>query len=825
MSSGTQLPVDRAIPRVRTALDDNEIVILEAPPGTGKTTRVPPALLDAHWLHGRRVVMLEPRRVAARAAAERIATERGERVGQSIGLRTRFDTRIGPSTRLEVVTEGVLTRMLIADPSLEGVGAVIFDEFHERSIHADTGLAFFRESRAALRDDLRLVLMSATLDADRLAREFGGATIVRVGAPSHPVETRYRPPAPGRRAEDDVADAILEALGEYGGDVLVFLAGVADIDRTARALSGRIPDSVRITPLHGALPAAEQDRALRPAVSGERKVVLSTPIAETSVTIDGVRIVVDSGRRRRPEIDVGRGMSRLRTVNASQAATDQRRGRAGRQAPGLCVRLWAETDQARRRPDEPPEILTADLTQLALQVAAWGAGTPAEVPFVDPPPPAAWHAAVDLLSSLDAIDEDRRLTDHGRAMVDLGAEPRLAHMMLRGRDIDASATACDLAAVLADRDLLTGRNPPVDLRLRIEALGKGQKGVDEGRRRRARELARRWRRRLDAGDTPPDLDLVGPLVSLAFPDRIAQRRREPGSFLLASGAGVDAPPDDPLARQPYLAVAETRGVGADARIVTAAPLDREDLDSMHAARIEERARGEWDPKTRDVAFEKQERLGALVLRRTPDPEPDSEAVREALLAGVRREGLSLLEWDEAARRWRSRLAFLHRVDSESWPAVDDDTLIEELDEWLGPALGNARRRADLQAIDCRAALNNLLDWRRVRDVDRLAPTHVEVPSGSRIPIDYEAETPVLAVRLQEMFGLRETPTIAGGEVTLVVHLLSPAHRPVQVTSDLAGFWETSYHDVRRDLRGRYPKHEWPEDPTSAIPTNRTKRRR
>lgn len=825
MGEPTDLPVDAALPRIEEHLSANRAVVLEAPPGTGKTTRVPPALIGADWLTGQRLLMLEPRRVAARAAAERIADELGSEVGDLVGVRTRFDTRIGAGTRLEVVTEGVLSRMLIDDPALEGVGAVIFDEFHERSLHADTALAFTRETRSALRPDLRLVLMSATIDGETIAQQLEGAEIVHVDSPLHPVETTYRVPSPGRAPAEDTADAIVEAVAAHSGDVLVFLAGVGDLNRTARALGGRLPPGCTIMPLHGSLPPAEQDRALRPASRGVRKVVLSTPIAETSVTIEGVRIVIDTGRRRRPETDIGRGMSRLRTVNASQAATDQRRGRAGRQGPGVCVRLWAEVEQGRRRADEPPEILTADLTSLALQIAAWGAVDAHEIPFVDPPPAAALAAARGVLTTLGALDDDRRITAHGREIIALGAEPRLAHMMIRGDQLGLGGTACDLAAVLADRDLLTGRDRPTDLRLRVEALEQGGRGIDEGRRRRAQELARRWRRRLDAKE-PPDVEMVGSLVSLAYPDRLAQRRADAGSFLLASGAGVATPADDALAREPYLAVAETDGMGADARIVTAAPIDRDDLETLHADRIEELVRGEWDRRSRDVAFERQERLGALVLRRSPDDDPDPDAVREALLAGVRREGLGLLGWREADRRWRERLAFLHHVDGENWPDVGDDALAEELETWLAPALAGARRRADLEMIDLKSALNNRLDWRQVRDVDRLAPTHITVPSGSRIPVDYSApEGPVLAVRLQEMFGLDTTPTIANGAVTLVLHLLSPAHRPVQVTSDLASFWSDSYQAVRSELRGRYPKHEWPEDPASAAPTSRAKRRR
>jgi ATP-dependent helicase HrpB len=808
-------------------LEHSRTLVLEAPPGTGKTTRVPGALLDAPWLGAAKVVMLEPRRVAARAAAERIASEMGERVGGVVGLRTRYDTRVGPDTRLEVVTEGVLTRMLLDDPSLAGVGVVVFDEFHERSIHADTGLAFVRETAAALRDDLRIVVMSATFDAHQLARHLETEAIVRVEAPLHPIETRYRTPAPGRREHDDVADAVIEVLPETTGDVLVFLAGAGDIARVERALRPRLTESAVVTQLHGSLPPGEQDRSLRPDAEGRRKIVLSTPIAETSITIDGVSVVIDSGRRRRPEHDIGRGMSRLRTVNASQAATDQRRGRAGRQGPGLCIRLWPEIEQERRRKDEPAEILTSDLTSLALQIAAWGAADESELPWIDPPPAPALAAGRGVLTSLDAIDDKRRLTDHGRAIVAIGAEPRLAHMMVKGAELGAAGTACDLAAVLSDRDLLTGRDRPTDLRLRVEALtGPRRGGVDGGRLHRAKEASVRWRRRFNALDEAVDLELVGPLVSLAFPERIAQRRSEAGSFLLASGAGALIDGADQLAGAPLLAVAETDGVGADARIVTAVPIEREDLEQFHGHRIETRVRGEWDRRARDVVFERQERLGALILRREPDADPSRDALNEALLAGVRREGLSLLRWRASDTKWRERLAFLHDRDPENWPAVDDATLMGSLEDWLEPSLGNARRRADLETIDLKLALNNRLDWRRVRDVERLAPSHLDVPSGSRIPIDYGAESgPVLAVRLQELFGLGATPTVMNGTVPIVVHLLSPAHRPVQVTTDLASFWADGYSEVRRELRGRYPKHEWPEDPRTASPTNRAKKRR
>lgn len=838
-----RLPVDDALPRLHDALRRQPVVVLEAPPGTGKTTRVPPSLLDQPWLEHERIVVLEPRRVAARAAARRMATERGEQIGDTVGLRTRNDTRVGPSTRIEVVTEGVLTRMLLTDPALDGIGAVVFDEFHERSLHADTGLAFVRETQSALRPDLRLILMSATLDAAALAARLRSDAVVSVEAVTHPVAVTYCAPEPGQNVNDAMVAAILSALGDdaHRGDILAFLPGAGAINRVSRdlrvRLGSRIGTELVITPLHGSLTAGEQDQALRPDPGARRKVILSTPIAETSVTIDGVATVIDSGLRRRPEIDHGRGMSRLRTVAASRSAADQRAGRAGRQQPGTCVRLWALADDAHRLADEPAEIAIADLTALALDVAAWGATEPSELPWLDAPPPVAFGQARNTLASLGAIDDHHRLTDHGRAMHRLGAEPRLAHLMIASTELEAEhpgavATATMLAAALADRDLLRGRDRPVDLRRRLDAIagGKRVESVDRVALEQAKATAKRWRRDLadlaPGAGHGPDSDLAGLLTSIAFPDRIARRRAEVGSFLLASGAGVTIAADDTLARAEWLAVAETDGVGAEARVLTAAPLLLGDIEPHHAAMISEVDHGGWDRRARDVVFERRTQLGALVLQRRPNPSPPLEAVVEGLLAGVRREGLRLLRWDDADHRWRDRVAFAGSVAPEDWPAVDDESLLADLDAWLAPHIQASFRRRDLESLSARSALESLLDWRRRKDLDRLVPTHAEVPSGSRIPIDYGAEGgPVLAVRLQELFGLSLTPTVYDGRVPLVLHLLSPAHRPVQVTLDLGSFWAEGYPEVRKELRGRYPKHHWPEDPTTAPPTNRAKRRR
>ena len=832
------LPIDGALAELHAALDHQRLVILQAPPGTGKTTRVPPSLIEQPWVGERRVLMLEPRRVAARAAATRMAEERGEQVGDTIGLRTRNDTRVSAITRVEVVTEGVLTRMLLDDPALEGYAVVLFDEFHERSIHTDTALAFLRETVGALRPDLRIVVMSATLDAEALAARLRTDAVVKVEAERHPVTISYRPPEPGEDLTDAAAAAVVDAVGSdaHAGDLLVFLPGVGAITRVERsvrrALGSRLDDELVVMPLHGSLRGDDQDAALRRDPHGRRKIVLATPLAETSVTIDGVATVIDTGQRRRPEIDHGRGMGVLRTVTASRAAADQRAGRAGRQQPGTCIRLWHAADDAHRPTDEPPEITTADLSSLALDVAAWGATDIHELPWLDAPPAPALGQARGLLADLELLDAEHRLTGHGRHAHRLGTDPRLAHLLARSVELEtaypgAVATACLLAAALADRDLLRGRRRPVDLRLRLDALlGTRRDDTDPQALRLARDAARRWERRLGASDAAAaDLDLTGLLTSVAFPDRIARRRDDGGSFLLASGAGVAIDPDDGIARHPWLAVAETEGVGADARILTAAPLQLDDLEAVHADRIVERNEGGWDRRARDVAFERQRRLGSLILQRRPETSPDEAAVAAALVAGLRREGLGLLRWDDSDRRFRERLAFVHAHDPETWPAVGDDDLLAAADSWLPPRLDRTSRRKDLESVTARDVLSGLLDWRQGRELDRIAPTHWEVPSGSRIPIDYSSEAgPVLAVRLQELFGLIESPAVLGGRVPLTLHLLSPAHRPVQVTQDLVSFWAEGYAEVRRELRGRYPKHHWPEDPLTATPTSRAKRR-
>ncbi len=829
------LPVAGVLPALREALSARGTAVLQAPPGAGKTTVVPLELLSEPWLGGRKIVMLEPRRLAARAAARRMASTLGEPVGETVGYRVRLDTRVSSRTRVEVVTEGVLTRMRQEDPALEGVGLLVFDEFHERSLHADLGLALALESRAAIRPDLRILAMSATLDGTAVARLLDDAPVIQSEGRLFPVETRYRPRRRDQRFDAAVASVVREALNTDTGDLLVFLPGVGEINRVAGLLEPALPANTRLFRLHGTLPAEEQDAAIAPSTGGRRKVVLATSIAETSLTIDGVRVVVDGGLMRVPRFSPRTGMTRLETVRVTRASADQRRGRAGRTAPGVCYRLWEAHDEPGLIPFNTPEIVASDLAPLALDLAAAGVRDPAELAWLDPPPAAAFAQARELLGLLGALDDSGRLTDHGRRMAALPLHPRLAHMVIEAKRLGHGALAADLAALLGERDIARrgahGTIPDVDVRLRLEALAAGRAPagfeVDAGGLHRVRAEAREWRRRLGvrAGE-PARQDAAGLVLALAYPDRIAQRRPgESGRFLLRSGRGATLPPDQPLAREDYLVAAELDDAGNDGRIVIAAPLDRADLEDLshHAIGAEQEVR--WDSASRTVMARSVRRIGAIVLDQSTLPNPDPALVQRALVDGIRTEGLAILPWTDGARALRERLAFLHRIDA-GWPDVSDARLLGTLDAWLGGVLTGVRRKGDLDRIDVEAALLGLLDWSRRARLDELAPVRLVVPSGSAIRIDYaDPEAPVLAVRLQEVFGLTETPRIAGGRVPVTMQLLSPAYRPVQVTRDLASFWRTGYFDVRKDLRGRYPKHHWPDDPLAAEPVRGAKRRR
>lgn len=835
----SELPIEAVLPELRGALRRRAAAVLQAPPGAGKTTRVPLALLDEPWLAGQKAVMLEPRRLAARAAARRMAAALGERVGDTVGHRVRMDTRVGPRTRLEVVTEGVLARMLQSDPALEGVGLVVFDEFHERSLHADLGLALALQSQALLRDDLRILVMSATLDGAAVAALLGGAPVVTSEGRAHPVETRYLPRPADGWLDARVARATLEALEREPGDVLVFLPGQAEIRRVEERLREAGPGpGVRVAPLYGGLPQEAQDRAIEPSPPGERRVVLATSIAETSLTIEGVRVVVDSGVMRVPRFSPRTGMTRLETVPVTRASAEQRRGRAGRVGPGVCYRLWTESEQHGLVPHATPEILAADLAPLALELAAWGIADPAELRWLDPPPAAAFAQARGLLAQLGALDAAGAATPHGRRMAALGTHPRLAHMLLRGAELGLGALACDLAALLEERDPFRGDGgvPDADLRLRLEALrdprgGGSHRGhrVDAGTLHRARDAARHWQGALGirAGAPRPadEAGSAGLLLAFAYPDRIAQKRPgQPGRFLLRNGRGATLEGAQALAGAPYLVAAELDGQGRESRVYLAAPLAEEELAAHFAEQTETEESVAWDADTGSVRARRRERLGALVLRDAPLPDPDPQAVAAALLDGIARAGIASLPWSRDGQRLRERLVFLHRHDP-AWPDASDAALLAALPEWLGPHLYGLRRMDEVRRLDPGGILLDRLPWERRAALDALAPSHVQVPSGSRIPVDYsDPDAPVLAVRLQEVFGMTETPRVAGGRVPLTLHLLSPANRPVQVTRDLASFWRGTYFEVKKDLKGRYPKHDWPDDPLQATPTHRVRPR-
>lgn len=808
--------------------------VLQAEPGAGKTTGVPVALLELPDLARQRIIMLEPRRLAARAAAARMAANLGESVGETVGYRVRFDSRVGPRTRIEVVTEGVLTRLLQDDPTLEGVGVVIFDEFHERSIHADVGLALALHSRQLVRPDLRLLVMSATLDGAPLARLLGEGEAPIIICPGRvfPVETRYRPLRPEARWDAAMAGVIREALEAHRGDILAFLPGVGEIHRVRELLEETARRSaVELLPLHGSLAPDAQDRVLRRGTA--RRVILATAVAETSLTIDGIEVVVDGGRMRVPRFSPRTGMTRLETVRVTLASADQRRGRAGRLGPGYCYRLWAPEEERGFLPQALPELLTADLAPLALVLARAGIHAPDELTWLDPPPAAAFQQARDLLQLLGALDGNGRITPHGSRLAALALPPRLAHMAVVAKRQGLGPLAADLAALLSDRDVAErGREPAdVDLRLRVEALRGGAAPgllLNRAALRRAQQEAREWRRRIGVEAAPrqgEDIEETGRLVALAFPDRIGMGRGGPGRFLLQNGRGAAVPNGQPLAHVSLLAVAELEGGGVESRVLLAAPLDQATLLELVGDRAQIHESVAWDPDANRIVGRRTTRYGALVLNETVLDEPDPAQVTAAWLEVIRREGLAFLPWTDAAEQLRRRLTFGAHLDP-TWPESTDLVLLETLESWLAPALTGIRSRRDLERLDLGRLLLDRLEWRRRSTLDEWAPERIEVPTGSRIAVDYtDPEAPVLAVRLQELFGLTETPRVGGGRVPVTLHLLSPAFRPVQVTRDLAGFWRTGYHEVRKELRARYPKHHWPEDPLTAAPVRGAKRKR
>jgi ATP-dependent helicase HrpB len=834
------LPIEEALPRLREALTGHASVVLQAPPGAGKTTMVPLALLDEPWLKGKGIVMLEPRRLAARAAAGRMSQLRDENVGETIGYRIRFESKVSKTTRIEVLTEGILTRRLQNDPALEGVGLVIFDEFHERHLHADLALALCLDSQRGLRDDLKILVMSATLDGAAVSRLLNNAPIITSEGRSYPVEVQYLARDPEGRLPDIVAQAIQRALGEHEGDVLAFLPGAWEIRRTQSNIEAALKTSnVDIYPLYGDLPWEQQERAIRPGgVHGRRKVVLATPIAETSLTIDGVRVVVDSGYARVPQFDPKSGLSRLVTQRISRASAEQRAGRAGRTAPGVCYRLWGETTQRGLIPQAIPEIRSADLVPLALELSAWGVQDATSLAWLDPPPAASLAQARDLLVELDALDEQGHITDAGRAMAQLPLHPRLAHMLRAAEKMQRGALACDIAALISERDILMGEaRRSCDLTERLDVLRvfrqQGRKGAearsaDANGCVRVDQAARQWRRLIGARDEVAgfDPDDAGQLLALAYPDRIAQQRTPNGStYLLANGRGARLPEWEVRLRQPLLVAATLDAGEGEGLIYLAATLQASILPMLMPGHVRSEEEVRWDAEQQIVVARRVERLGALVLDSAPLKKADPGKLRAAMLEGVRRLGLDVLPWTDEARQWQARVLSLRQwFPEENWPDVSDSVLAATLD-WLAPYLDSITRRDHLTRLDMPAILKARLDWKQGQQLDSEAPTHISVPSGSHLKLDYKpGESPVLAVKLQEMFGLADTPRIARGRVPVTLHLLSPARRPIQVTQDLKGFWERTYAEVKKELKGRYPKHPWPDDPWNAVPTARAKRR-
>lgn len=833
------LPVMEAVPALRDALSSGNAAVLVAPPGAGKTTAVPIALLDEPWLDGRRILLLEPRRLAARAAAMRMSSLLHTVVGETVGWRMRGDTRISAGTRIEVVTEGVLTRMLLDDPTLDGVSLICFDEFHERSLHGDTGLALALHTQSLLRPDLRLLVMSATIDGGRVAALLGDAPVVSSSGRAFPVTTSFRPPRAGQRLEEATVSAVRDALASHEGDVLVFLPGAREIRRVATLLEGSVGATVDVWPLFGMLDAQAQDAAIAPAPRGRRKVVVASAIAETSLTIEGVRVVVDSGWSRVPRYDARTGMTRLETVRVTRASADQRRGRAGRVAPGHCIRCWHEHDDVALRAQASPEIVDADLAPLALDLAGAGIATPAELHWLDAPPAAAFAQARTLLGELGALDAEGVITPHGRVMSSLGVHPRMAHLLTQARERNVLALACDVVAILEERDPVRAndaRQLDPDLALRIDALRGGRRALpagltlDDAALARCRDTARALRDRMGVRRSDETVDgddgALGALVALAYPDRISRRRDGTGArYLLRNGSGAFMRDQgSPLAREEWLACAALDDTGRDATIQLAARIDSSTVRELYRDQIVTTRSVTADPDSGRVRGSIVESLGAIsLIERTADDVTVDERTR-ALLDLVLGDWPQKLPLNDAATRMRERLAFLHRHDAR-WPDVGDVALRADADSWLEPVVRKARTLDDIRRADLAAALLDRVDWSLRAALDRDAPTHLTVPSGSRLPIDYaDAGAPVLAVRLQELFGASQTPAVLGGRVPLVLHLLSPAHRPVQVTRDLPGFWRSSYADVRKDLRGRYPRHAWPEDPTTATPTHRAKPR-
>ncbi|NVJ69330.1 MAG: ATP-dependent helicase HrpB [Alphaproteobacteria bacterium] len=811
------LPIDSVLPALTAALRDSAFAVLVAAPGAGKTTRVPLQLLSADWRAGGRIIMLEPRRIAARAAAYFMARTLGEEVGETVGYRVRLDTRVSAKTRIEVVTEGVFTRMILDDPELSGVAAVIFDEFHERSLDGDLGLALALDT-AVLRPDLRILIMSATLDATQMSKLLADAPLVESEGRAYPVETRYVPMGPDTRIEDHVVSTVMMALREEHGSLLVFLPGEAEIRRVADRLSGQVGETTDIAPLYGRLTPQQQDRAIAPARIGRRKVVLATTIAQTSLTIEGIRVVIDSGLARVPVYEPATALTRLETRRISQAAATQRQGRAGRTEDGVCYRLWAKGQTAALPAFDTPEILAADLTPLALSLASWGVTDPAQMQFVDQPPAPAWAEATTLLRKLDAVDDRGQITDEGRALVAFPLHPRLAHMIHRTGASGHAQEAAEVAALVSEHGL---GGDAIDLEERLSRFMADK----SPRARDAKALAGRWAKLAGHAQGSREATSIGQMLAYAYPDRLAQAAGKPGRYRLATGRAASLPETDALARHKFLVVTDITGQAANGRIRAAAAIDIQEIEETFAAHITEETRLEFDGASKSVRARRGRAVGQVILSDGSAKVEDTEAAAQMLCAAIEDLGLDILPWSKAQLALRARATYLHDKLGPPWPDLSDKALREDASSWLAPYLGGATAISKITADMLEGALAALLPWDLRSQIDTLLPSHFQAPTGSRIPINYAHETaPAIEVRVQELFGLSTHPAIMGGKVPLLVILLSPAHRPIQMTQDLPGFWKGSWVAVAKDLKGRYPRHYWPDDPASAQATARAKPR-
>ncbi|GAA5539854.1 MULTISPECIES: ATP-dependent helicase HrpB [Brucella] len=810
------LPVTRILPQLVAAMDTHASAVLVAPPGAGKTTLVPIHMLDAQWRGDGMIVLLEPRRLAARAAARRMAELLGEEPGETVGYRMRLESKVSGRTKILVVTEGVFARMILDNPDLKGVAAVLFDEFHERSLDADFGLALALDVQAALRDDLKILVMSATLDGARVAALLGDAPVIESEGRAFPVDIRYRERKADERVEDAMARSIRDALVDETGSILAFLPGQGEIERTVRLLEDRVPAHVILAPLYGAMEGRDQDAAIKPAPEGRRKVVLATSIAETSITIDGVRVVIDSGLARLPKYEPATGLTRLETVRTSRASADQRAGRAGRTEPGMAIRLWHQGQTASLPAFSPPEILEADLSGLVLDSAAWGVTDPATLAFLDAPPKPALNEARALLRRLGALDEAGRLTPDGEAMRQLALPARLAHMVAEAGKRGEVLKAAELAVLLTERGL--GGNE-TDLDTRFSRFRNDR----SDRAQRAKGLAKRLAANVPNQGAPAGSG-IGRMLIDAYPDRIARARGQTGQFLLANGRGGEVDSAISLSRAPWLVVADMSGKAGRARVLSAAEVSEAEIRLALGERIESGRQVVYDPEKNALRAREAVRIGAIALSEKPLAAPSGSAADEGVIAALREHGLGILPWGKEAEILRRRLGWLYRGLGDPWPSMDDEHLLETLEDWLLPFLTGEAQLDRIPGHVLKNGLMSLVPFDLQRSVDQLAPTHFTVPTGSHIPIHYDAEEPVLAVRVQELFGLGVHPSIANGKVPLLLELLSPAHRPIQITRDLPGFWKGSWADVRSDMRGRYPRHVWPEDPANAEATRRAKPR-